>query len=117
MVEVHDRHFAQDARDEDWLPAVGARNWVVLTKDRRIKSRTSELAALVRGGVAAFVLSSANMNGDQMAAAAYVSALPAMLRALARVRRPFVARVTRGGEVEILLSVPTRSRRPVRPAS
>lgn len=109
-MEVHDDHFPADARDEDWLPAVGARGWVVLTKDRRIKSRTTELVALMRGGVAAFVLSSANMSGDQMAAA-YVNALPAMIRLLVRLARPFVARVARGGGIEVLVRSSTRPSR------
>jgi len=30
-VEVHDDHLPQDAKDEEWLQYVGARNWVVLT--------------------------------------------------------------------------------------
>ena len=30
-VEVHDDHLLQDAKDEEWLQYVGARNWVVLT--------------------------------------------------------------------------------------
>jgi hypothetical protein len=29
-VELHDDHFRQDARDEEWIPVVGARGWVVL---------------------------------------------------------------------------------------
>jgi hypothetical protein len=55
-VEIHDRHFAQDAKDAEWLPEVGSRGWVVLTKDRHIRTRQSELIALLGAGVAAFVL-------------------------------------------------------------
>ncbi|MGH7152226.1 MAG: hypothetical protein ACREIU_16085 [Planctomycetota bacterium] len=36
-VEVHDEHFARDARDEEWLGEVGRRGWVVPTKDQRIR--------------------------------------------------------------------------------
>jgi hypothetical protein len=52
-VEIHDRHFAQDARYADWLAAVGRRGWVVLTKDHHIRTRQSELIALLAAGVAA----------------------------------------------------------------
>jgi hypothetical protein len=45
-VEIHDRHFAQDAKDAEWLPEVGRRGWVVLTKDRHIRTRQSELIKL-----------------------------------------------------------------------
>ena len=32
-VEIHDDHFSQNVEDVDWLPEVGKRGWVVLTKD------------------------------------------------------------------------------------
>lgn len=36
-VEIHDDHFAPDAKYEDWLVEVGKRGWIVLTKDDRIR--------------------------------------------------------------------------------
>ena len=36
-VEVHDDHFAQDAPDPEWLAAVGKNNWIVITRDERIR--------------------------------------------------------------------------------
>ena len=38
VVLVHDDEFEPDARDVDWLQAVGQRGWVVLTKDARIRT-------------------------------------------------------------------------------
>jgi PIN like domain len=32
-VEYHDTHFAEDTPDKHWLPQVGTKGWVVLTKD------------------------------------------------------------------------------------
>ena len=60
---MHDEYFPSDARDEEWLAEVGRRGWVVLTKDTRIRYRTTELAALMRSGVTAFVLTSGNLRG------------------------------------------------------
>lgn len=37
-VEIHDDHFAQEARDVDWLPAVAVKGWVVLTKKAAVGS-------------------------------------------------------------------------------
>ena len=34
---MHDDHFARDASDETWLGEVGAKGWVVLSKDDRIR--------------------------------------------------------------------------------
>ena len=36
-VHTHDTHFAQVARDEEWLAEVGRRGWEVITKDTRIR--------------------------------------------------------------------------------
>jgi hypothetical protein len=55
-VEIHDEHFAPDAKDEDWLVEVGRRGWIVLTKDDRIRYRITERAAIVSARVRAFVL-------------------------------------------------------------
>src|SRR5438094_3502495 len=44
-VEVHDDHFAADAPDVQWIAVGGQRGWVVLTKDERIRRRSSELTA------------------------------------------------------------------------
>jgi uncharacterized protein with PIN domain len=36
-VEIHDAHFRQDAKDEEWLRAVGEKQWIVITRDERIR--------------------------------------------------------------------------------
>jgi hypothetical protein len=41
---------------EECLPEVGRRGWVVLTRDRRMRYRAHERAALMQAGVRAFVL-------------------------------------------------------------
>lgn len=66
-VEIHDDHFPLDARDADWLPEVGRRGWVVLMKDKRIRRNRLERDALLASGVRAFVLTSGNLTGPEMA--------------------------------------------------
>lgn len=68
-VEIHDQHFPQAAKDTEWLPEVGRRGWVVLTKDHHIRTRQNELVALLSAGVAAFVLTSGDLTGPEMAQA------------------------------------------------
>ena len=101
-VQVHDDHFPPDARDEDWLSEVGRRGWIVLTKDARIRYRTSELAALVRARVSAFVLTSGNLCGAEMAEI-FIKALPTMCRFAARYSPPFIAKITKNGSVSMLV--------------
>ncbi len=35
-VEIHDNHFDKGALDVDWLPQVGEKGWIVLTKDDKV---------------------------------------------------------------------------------
>jgi hypothetical protein len=99
-VEVHDDHFPHTEADVDWLPVVGQRGWVVLTKDRRIRTRTLELRALMDAGVAAFVLTAGDLNGAEMADA-LVKALPRMRRMVAKHLRPFIAVLGRSGDLTL----------------
>jgi len=107
LVVIHDDVFPQDAQDTTWLPEVGRRGWVVLTKDRHIRTRRNEVAELMAAGLAVFVITKADMSGDEMALA-FAIALPAMLRMVARKPRPFVARVSAAGELE-MLALPGRA--------
>jgi predicted nuclease of predicted toxin-antitoxin system len=101
VVEIHEDHFPSDARDQDWLSEVGKKGWVVLTKDQHIRYRAPEKEALMKAGIAVFVLTSGNLTGDEMAAA-FVAAMPRIQKILARRRRPFIAKVTRSGAVSLL---------------
>ena len=100
-VELLKEHFAIDARDEDWLPGVGQRGWLVLTKDDRIRRRSVEREALMQSGTRVFILPSANMSGDEMAAA-IVKALPKIRRFVASTPPPFIARISKAGTVRLL---------------
>lgn len=100
-VRVHDDYFPPNAKDEDWLPRVGREGWVVLTKDHRIRYRNLERAALMNAGVGAFILTSGDLSGEEMAKI-FVKALPAVSRFLTKHRKPFIARLTRSGAVTML---------------
>jgi len=102
-VHVHDDHFPPDARDEEWLRVVGEHGWIVLTKDKMIRYRGPELAALINAGVRAFVLTGRNLQGREMGEI-FVRALPAINRFIAGHRAPFIAKVTPGGAVSLVFS-------------
>ena len=95
---MHDDHFAKDTADEDWLPEVARRGWVVLTKDRRIAHRTLERMAVARAGARLFVLVNQNMSAASMCAA-LVAALPKMGRFVGSEEAPFIAKVFQKGRV------------------
>jgi hypothetical protein len=100
QVEVHDDHFPKDANDEVWLAEVGAKSWVILSKDDRIRRNPVEREALLAAGVAAFFLGRSDLRGDQMASA-FLEAMSAMKKALRRFSVPFIASVSLGGDVHM----------------
>jgi hypothetical protein len=100
-IVVHDDEFEPDARDVDWLEAVGKRGWVVLTKDARIRTNALERDALLSSKVAAFMLGHGDLKGPQMAAT-FLAALPRMTKVLRRWDVPIIATVTADGGVSVI---------------
>jgi hypothetical protein len=103
LVEIHKAHFNSDAADEEWIPAVGQRGWIALTKDKSLRSRQSLVAAVLKSNTAVFVLTSASTTGSQNVAA-FIAAIPDLLELCARFPKPFLAQVTGAGKVSITLS-------------
>jgi hypothetical protein len=98
IVEKHHNHFETGARDEDWLPIVGQRGWILLTSDTRIRYRYSELAQVIEHRVRMFCFSSNNQAASAMAATLR-SALPHMLQFLTQNEPPFFASIDKSGKV------------------
>jgi hypothetical protein len=87
--ELHDDHFGQQTEDAAWLSAVAARNWVVLTKDERIRYRPLELLALESAGVRAFIVICGNVRGSDTARI-LLDAMPGILKAVGGRSRSFI---------------------------
>jgi len=98
--ERHLAHFPSGTPDEVWLPRVGANGWVLLTADKRIRYNFLEKQALQEHAVREFVFVSGNMSGQDMGSALEL-ALPKMQRLSRKARPPFVAAITRAGEVNV----------------
>ena len=98
---MHDEHFPQDTPDQVWLRKAGEEQWVVLTKDERIRYRTLERRALMAARVRTFVLTAKGLNAQEMGSA-FVLALPAMLKLLSREAGPFIAKISRSGKVSLI---------------
>lgn len=100
-MEVHDEHFASDTPDTAWLAEVGARGWIVLTKDSRIRRHPLELQSLLAANVAAFILTAMDLTGADMGRI-LVDALPKLTQLVRTRARPFIATVSRQGQIVII---------------
>jgi predicted nuclease of predicted toxin-antitoxin system len=66
LIEHHGDHFEQNAPDTEWLPVVGDRGWVVLTKDKAIAKNQLELMAIARAKVKVFILTLRNLPRQEI---------------------------------------------------
>jgi predicted nuclease of predicted toxin-antitoxin system len=101
-IEVHDDHLPQDATDEEWLAFVGTKQWIVITRDERIRYRTAQRRAVRRAEVAVFVLAAQGDLRADMLAESFLKALPSVQRILQERTPPLIAKVSRRGEVTLL---------------
>jgi hypothetical protein len=101
-VEVHDDHFRQDALDPEWLTAVGEKNWIVVTRDERIRYNVAEKQAMRRAKVRAFVLAAQGDLRADMLAQNFLKALAKVRRVVEKQSRPFIAKISRTGDVTVL---------------
>jgi hypothetical protein len=95
-VELHEDHFEEDADDETWISEVGQREWVVLTKDKAIRTRPIERQAVATAKVRMFRLSSGNMTGEEMGRV-FLNNLLKMGRFIKNHPPPFIASVSERG--------------------
>lgn len=79
---------------------MGENRWVLLTADKRIRYNIIEKQALAQHGVKEFVFASGNLSGADMATA-LEGAIHKMVRLAKRTESPFVAAITRSGEVHL----------------
>lgn len=102
-VYAHDDLFAQDTPDTDWLTEVGRRRWVVLTKDKNIRSNHIELHALLDADVACVMLGHGNLSAEAMGKL-FAGNLRRIERILRRFHAPLVASLGAGGHLRVLLA-------------
>ena len=94
LVEAHADHFAPNAADDERLPEVGRRGWIVLTHDQRIRYKSNERDAVMSNGLAMFVLIGSIPH--PLLARGFVATHSRVVAFLARHRPPFIAKVYQG---------------------
>lgn len=95
-VERLTRHLPKGTDDGTWLSFAGARNWIVLTRDKRIRYRRLERLALQAARVRAFVFTGGNITIGETGAI-LARAYAEMSSICSRERGPFVYHIGRGG--------------------
>ena len=99
-VEIHDDHFPKDAKDTEWLPIVGVKQWVIFTKDKNIGKNTLEKMAVARAKIKMFTFASQKIKGEEMA--------ETLLKSITKIQEfvrkndaPFIAKIYRDGSLNL----------------
>jgi len=91
--------FPHNAKETEWLPEVGARGWLVISRDKKIRSRPGERRSLLDAGVGCFIL----MQKQALTRWEYLKlvarTLDEMERLFSETPRPFIYGVGRNGDI------------------
>ncbi len=96
QIEYHDDLFDMAAPDDEWLPYVGKRGWIVIGHDYNYHENAPELAALKQYKVGAFYLwGSEAPRWETMRV--FAKAYDTIIDIATKTPRPFVYRIFRNG--------------------
>jgi hypothetical protein len=91
------QHIRPDTRDEVWLPEAGRNAWVVVMRDKHIRSRPGERRALIESGLRTFCLTSSGNASKWDILSLLVVNWKAMARIAREVPGPYIHSITQGG--------------------
>ena len=102
-VERHDDHFDETTQDPEWISFCGEKNWIIVSSDKAIKKNMLERMAIMSAGVAAFFFTSAQITSAEQIEA-FSKALSRIAKLVLNQQRPFIARISKDGTVELWLN-------------
>lgn len=100
-VELHDDHFDPACPDEEWLAEVGRREWIVITRDLRIRYRAVEREAALTNAVRMISLTARRLSAEDLGKA-FAASASGVERFIQRTPGPFLATMSRSGDLRIV---------------
>ena len=98
---LKDHHVHCGTNDENWLPYVSAKRWIILSRDKNIRKRLLELLAIKNACGRMFVLRSHAISAPEIADI-IDKCYPRMLRIIEETEAPFIAHIVRSGAITIV---------------
>ncbi len=95
---MHDDHLPQDATDAEWLHLVGKKHWIAIGRDKNIRYRGPEKAALIQANARLIVVRAKNTTAQDIAEI-LVKRINRIYRFVVRHDAPFIAGITRDGKI------------------
>lgn len=98
---AHDDLFAQNAPDEEWIPVVAERGWIIVSEDKDIMRTPLELAAVMLSGGRFFCLVGKNATAGELAQN-FVNTLPKITEYIENNDAPYIVKVYRPNPVHLI---------------
>ncbi len=90
--------FPHDVPDQEWLAAAGEKGWLVITHDRKVRTRPGERRAIMEHGVGCFILTYKQDLRKEEIVALIAENLEEMERRFEETPRPFIYTVSKNGQ-------------------
>jgi predicted nuclease of predicted toxin-antitoxin system len=90
--------FPHDTKDEVWLEAAGKQGWLVVTRDKHVRTRPGERRAIEEHGVGCFILGYKQDLKKEEVTEIVLGALEHMEELFERTERPFIYTITKSGD-------------------
>lgn len=100
----------ESTQDRHWLRTAGEHDWVVLKRDKRIRSRPGERAALIEAGVRTFCMTGAGNYNRWDTLRLLAARWPRIEEVAGAKAGPYIYAVTWEGVRELSLAGVTRAR-------
>lgn len=84
-------------KDREWIPVVGAKGWLVVSKDKKIRTRAEEKRAVKENGVGIFILNYKQPLNRWEILKLVASTLDEMEEKFANTSRPFMYLIDSNG--------------------
>ena len=98
-VEYLQNHFPIDAQDDEWMPIIGSRGWVLIGHDRMHHRRSPERSAIQEYGMGCFYLWGAQARRWEKMRC-FLNAYERILEAIETTPKPFIYRINRASRLE-----------------
>ena len=100
-VEYLQNHFLTDAQDDEWMPVVGSRGWILIGHDSMHHRRSPERSAIQEYEMGCFYLWGAQARRWEKMRC-FLNAYERILEAIDTTPKPFIYRITRAGRLEFV---------------
>lgn len=98
--------FPDDTPDPTWLAEAGEKGWLVITRDKKIRTRPGERAAIAAAGVGCFVLTQKKDPSKWEYLKLLAQTLDEIERIFDETPKPFLFEVSGSGQLKRLGSLP-----------